>query len=1187
MAKLFQSGKWKRRTVCALSCALAATFALGLATACKEPAKEEVEDKPETTQSDPQLIKNGNFEYYSDATLEKDKRLNFINTPNNWSNSVYSENSSSAPSSDTKSGIVNVNDWADMTASTHSLILGEDVSDADAIANAIAHWSEASLYDRLEFLDHYRTAVSALADGTDEAAFFADYQYTIDFEDVEKLREEVGEKLVTRRSDDDESLASNTGVLMIHNQRRSNDVTGSAQKFTSSSTVTLKAGTAAEFSVWVKTAALKHWDDQEVESIGGAYIGVTHTVGGTSLTEMQVRNINTEKSEAAKTNGWEKYTFYVRASSFANSTFTVVLGLGNGTSDNMDLCVNGYAFFDDLTCSVISADDYITKTQSLSVDYQCNVASEKEDKRFLVQNPMGSHLTGREFALDLQADALLDDLNAAPKFSLTEEVSGSQTYTSERLGYGDDANNYKAFDSLSAHKAAAESNAVLKRLLSDNFDGEAYPLNQDKNVLLIASLNGASYTASMTSNVFSLEPSENLMLSFFVKTSKIPSGMYGAGAKIIETVSGEETAISPFDSNTVDTIDIDETNTDITNGWVQCFFFITNSSEETLSFRLELTYGTTQLATATKHSFADGFAAFTGLQTRKLSKTKYSYASTGSQAVKVTLKGDAVAENRFDAVSATDKNTVKTSFGAPANYTGVLAGGKFITGNSDDGVAKPDNVYTGVLKSEYADAYAQNSDNNAWKDILGASSAGWWSGVMGDAVQPLAIVTGAGDPAAYGYIGKSTTVSTSAYQRISMRVKVSPNAKAYVYLTDASDVRDGYQNRLTPVMPLVTYWYDDDGNICASDPTDKDFEDTGILYKLQPNGLYRKTGDNSGDYYANLHNYDKDDDGNLITDDKTVAYYLHDGAYYAYYDESRDTYSTVVKNLPTDIARYDFTSTTMPEACIVVEGKETPVWVDVNFFVHTGSQSKQYRLEVFSGSRDGSVKNPANSYVIFDNYSSTSVSSDYEGILSSAVDKLKEDEANVDADGKLKDALYYTFTFYDSTSYLRYDETTDEENAGNSYSNYKQSTYSEQLVYLDFIDAEGSMTGIPIHSLFIDYAQTNVTVTPSNDNSADEEEPADTADSGDMNWLLLFASLALAVVLLFVVGAIIFRKLPKKSKSQKAKKNKKSKQSEKQRKDNNVKADAKDVKTVDKSADVRENDDMSDMANDEDNPYNE
>ena len=89
-----------------------------------------------------------------------------------------------------------------------------------------------------------------------------------------------------------------TNVLMLHNSY--SDGKGTAQKYTSSSTITLEAGTAAVFSVWVKTEDMTFngtsATDKGSAVVGnrGAWIGVTHTVGGTTLDQMQVKNIDTE-----------------------------------------------------------------------------------------------------------------------------------------------------------------------------------------------------------------------------------------------------------------------------------------------------------------------------------------------------------------------------------------------------------------------------------------------------------------------------------------------------------------------------------------------------------------------------------------------------------------------------------------------------------------------------------------------------------------------------------------------------------------------------------------------------------------------------------------------------------------------------------------------------------------------------
>ena len=170
-------------------------------------------------------------------------------------------------------------------------------------------------------------------------------------------------------------------------------------------------------------------------------------------------------------------------------------------------------------------------------------------------------------------------------------------------------------------------------------------------------------------------------------------------------------------------------------------------------------------------------------------------------------------------------------------------------------------------------------------------------------------------------------------------------------------------------------------------------------------------------------------------------------------------------------------------------------WMDVTFYVHTGNTAKDYRLEVWAGSRDYTVaedgtvtpsgaKIPANSYLFFDAYTSTDASENYDALLDETVDDLKELH-NVATDENLPAAyaLYYTYTFYDAKDYLRYDETTDEDKLGDPYGSYAQSAYSEGIAWLKSETAEGT-------ALFLDYSTTDVTVD-ADDLTADDEDTHD------------------------------------------------------------------------------------------------
>lgn len=1227
MSKNYWKEKWRKRLALGAVAALSLSLALGTLSACKsgDDNNDDDDDNTTTSRTDTQLIKNGDFEFYSEMDKDLADKRAFINSPNSWSFT------SGSPSSNTTSGIININqkEWDSYTKSTHRLVPAEGTADADkpsdanAISEAIAHWEEASVYDRLQFFDEYDDAIDDLASSSEEKKFFNKYSYSIDFEDVEKLREELGDTVKTH----DES-EENSSVLMIHNQRTTDNVRGTGQYYTSSTTITLKPGTAAKVSVWVKTCELYHFyaengEEKEPTPVtrdsleGGAYIGITNTVGSSTLDQVQIKNIRSPHEGDADYahNGWVQYTAFVRGSTFADSTFKIVLGLGQSTSSNRYEAVDGYALFDDLECTVMTANKYETEAATAAVEFgsknvnYCALDYAKEEKIFdtAKSDANGKNSKGKTaFALDLYASEqrrplTLDTAEPNTKTAVTTEFSGTKPYDSKiPSNIGDPAvdkdkqslagvYSYSALEALT--QAGADYNGYLANFFAKDFK-DAFPFDGDdaasKQVVLLMSTNGAAYTTEINrvalpaggENPFLVEKNSYKLLSFFVKTN-VRTGAAGASATLVDE-GGNETKISAFDSTSIAKTDI-ENNTqeaedynkkDIYNGWVQCFFFIENPTDVDQTFRLKLHYGVTSIASSKTSDYVDGYAAFTAFETQNLTASQYGYVSTGSQAVKVTLSDKAKDTSSFDTASRT--SDIEKGFATPASFNGVISTNIRIdpsdTATTDNN--PPEGVYTGLLNAEHAETYMNyttegTDEQKAWSgalsDLAGAAADGreWWNNIFGDASlygrvsnQPLVILnTKNEDVTSYGYyLYNTATVSADSYQKISMRVKLSKDATAFIYLNDASDIKNGYGNALTPSVAQITYWYDDDGNICAKDPSSKDFrKKTDILFYLETNGLYTKAGDTSKTYYANLHNYETDEDGNLVTsDDKTIAYYCRKendkNVYYAYYDKDTDTYSQVVENLPVvddennSIVRYTAPADLAKYGSVIkitgtdeTEGK----WIDVSFFIHTGNAQKTYRLEIWAGSRDNETKMKANSYFFFDSYSSSDASSNYQTLLDEKIQNVKNkentglnpgDEGYLGADDNLPAtyALYSTFTFYDAPWYLRYDETTDTDDEGNPYSSYKQSSNSEKLVSFAYDNTNGAISEKELNSYacFLDYSAYDVTVERSTNNDTDDDhDHDDSTTNNDSNIWLILSSVLLVAALVVAAGAVIGRRV--------------------------------------------------------------
>lgn len=408
MSKHFSKKRRIKYVLLALTCA-ASFSAAGFSACAKDPEDKKEEDK--TSAVDNQLLKNGNFEFFTVPKAEEDENepVYLINSPNNWSHG--------GSSSYTMSGIIDTN------KSAWDLLNADDLEEKLDINNALN--SSDSNYKE-DYVDYngmkssdllYKDSYSALktssieseeVDGKkvykldDKEVFLNedDGEYYFDAEFTKPLKEKIGnpgthyviegdaaegyyymdgEDKVTVYKDDkgdfylkyDENTKEYsetfTNVLMLHNYSSSNH-NGIAQNYSSIS-VDLPANTAAEISLWVKTGDLLFRQGTPVTQDRGAYIAVSQSVGGTTLDDFKISSINTEKLIADKSapdsyNGWVQYSVFVNACDFASTTITIKLGLGD-----TNYTVEGYAFFDDVK---------VTKYGDLS-DKDCNYDKNKVD----------------------------------------------------------------------------------------------------------------------------------------------------------------------------------------------------------------------------------------------------------------------------------------------------------------------------------------------------------------------------------------------------------------------------------------------------------------------------------------------------------------------------------------------------------------------------------------------------------------------------------------------------------------------------------------------------------------------------------------------------------------------------------------------------------------------------------------
>jgi hypothetical protein len=319
---------------------------------------------------------------------------------------------------------------------------------------------------------------------------------------------------------------------------------------------------------------------------------------------------------------------------------------------------------------------------------------------------------------------------------------------------------------------------------------------------------------------------------------------------------------------------------------------------------------------------------------------------------------------------------------------------------------------------------------------------------------------------------------------------------------------------------------------------------TNGLYKVNPSWSGAKTVlETYGDkYFANLSAYGTDAKGNKVLGEDAVeynysdkvthdgndgiAFYFKDNKYYAnsnYTTEVVDFALLSEEVLPT---RHNTVgkSATMQQT-IVGNG----AWQTIIFYIHTGNQEKNFRLEVWSGTRDGATVNGADSYVIFDTWN---VGSD-EGRYSNMLDLRKE---TIEDMGANETNFFFegAYSFYDTDKFLRYDKNLDENAVGDSYESYKSSAYASGVAFLQYQDGEGV-------EMYVDYALSEQMPDADVEEDDSDEEDEDDSEIDAANIWLLAGSIVISVALLFAVGAVIVRKviLKKRPATKKAKKNKK------------------------------------------------
>lgn len=568
------------------------------------------------------------------------------------------------------------------------------------------------------------------------------------------------------KSNEDKLLTSGTKILMIHN-KTSEEGQGTARKFTSSS-FTLARNQFAKLSVWVKTVDLK---SNVFGATYGAYIAIENTISSTAA-PLVLKNIDTKGN-------WAKYTVYLSSSDFSTSAYRMVLGLGFGSAKVVSEYVEGYAFFDNAHMEIIDKTAYETAMGGVATENNVNL------------NELDG-VTYKTLTKKIVKDQKAQEYIANENKNYTE-VKYALSHTRESLkDYSDILTGATAEKNKSERAGDADNAGVvaLKDAYSAlSFDDKAKLPDADENQnAVFFNFNTSATGYSLTSKkVITVPKKSYLKLSFWMK-AEVKSALY-SNALTVNVRDLGKTGANETGSNVVSTALVSNDSTkdyenDNYNGWKQYVLFVSNTvGEVDRDFELEFVFGTMDAIDKDEdiRKLTKGYAIVTDLEGYELSADDYSIADTSSYtyAKKVSLSADlpngaTEDEDENESFSFTYSESEKA--GMYANGTAESVNGyQFVKAGSNAVGGENDNVY-GYNSEEVAGGIINSKYNAGFKVIADL--------LQTDKTVQAMYLGAKSDAVAYGFIGKSATLSANTTTYISVKVYATNGAIANFYLAN-------------------------------------------------------------------------------------------------------------------------------------------------------------------------------------------------------------------------------------------------------------------------------------------------------------------------------------------------------------------------------------------------------------------
>lgn len=545
-------------------------------------------------------------------------------------------------------------------------------------------------------------------------------------------------------------------VYMLNNYAKSEDYGyGTAQKVTSSSTVTVGAGETYKITFWVKTLNLTATTDESPL----ANVRITNSFSGNSQAEYRIENIDTDGE-------WKQYTIYVEGDADYASSFSIVLALGRGGKDSDDgrLFTEGTVYFDDVIVSKLEANEEIPAAAVKSI-----MAYGGKDA--IIGN--GTASSTEEYA-----------------YSMVLESSIAANLSEERRTVAFNANADFTKSNITENGEYITSKTITadSSVLTSITDGQARLTLKNASATLSVKDGSADFTVGAKSYTYA---------TFYLKNLLNKLGNTTVTVDVYDRVNGGEYKKTAA-AATYSTVGEDA---------IKCeLLFKNNFASGSREFYFDIVVGPTDIATANLANLASGEIYLSDLEvvSGKIDSADYenesdnpayklySFFSSKADATVALYSGYNADYSEPSDTESYDISVAPGNVGeilfhptAPKNFYGITANHIYVkeqTGTEvldtlvNERVGKEIEAgksYAGLINSKYLEAY----NSEALASALGLDEED-------EDIQPIVIYNATKDH--YGFIGTKNSVSASSYAKVTVTLRVVGDASAYVYLTDVA-----------------------------------------------------------------------------------------------------------------------------------------------------------------------------------------------------------------------------------------------------------------------------------------------------------------------------------------------------------------------------------------------------------------